>query len=136
MTTFSSLDDAIAKGFVVAAARQYVVYRHCNIIGHDTSGRGFRGLTFGLRVEVPEELTKRYLGVLSDRVYGQSTNIHIANANSDNARSLPMFEPHVFDDAVRLCKTWTDSWLQAHPEALARIKAENLTERASDQVSA
>lgn len=136
MTTFSSLDEAIAKGFVIASARQYMVYRHCIFFGHDTSGRGLKGLSFGLRVEVPEEFTTSYLGTVSDKAYGHSTNVQFARLSNGSVKTLQMFDPREFDEAVRLCKAWADMWFRAHPEAISRINEQKLAAINAVQVGA
>lgn len=67
---FSSVQDAISMGFILGRAHTYLSYRGCIIFGHDTSGRGIKGLSYALRVEVPDEYTSNYLGVLSDKLFG------------------------------------------------------------------
>ncbi|MFN9473229.1 hypothetical protein [Acidovorax sp.] len=146
MTTFSSLDDAITHGFVLAAEREYQAYRDCRIFGFDSSGRGLKGLAFGLRVEVPEELTSNYMGVRSEKSFGESVEVKIvgwsgidkggARRPGSGARPVQMFSPRVYADAVLAAKEWTDKWFRAHPEAISRLNERRLEERKAAQPSA
>ena len=47
---FSSINEAVNQGFVVAARKEYQSYKGCSIYGHDNSQRGFIGASYGLRV--------------------------------------------------------------------------------------
>lgn len=143
MRTFSSLNDAIANGFVLAGEREYLAYRGCKIFGFDTSGRGLKGLAYGIRVEVPEELTSNYMGVRSEKDFGQSVEVKIvgwssleaggAGRQGPGARTAQMFDPGTFAEAVRTGKEWTDKWFRAHPEAIARMNERELAERKAAQ---
>lgn len=42
---FSSINEAVNQGFVVAACKEYQSYKGCSIYGHDNSQRGFIGAT-------------------------------------------------------------------------------------------
>lgn len=139
MRTFSSLNDAIANGFVLAGEREFLAYRDCKIFGFDNSGRGLKGLAYGIRVEVPEELTSNYMGVRSEKDFGKSVEVKVvgwssleaggAGRQGSGARTVQMFEPVTFAEAIRAAKEWTDKWFRAHPEAITRMNERELTDR-------
>lgn len=143
--SFATIKAAISEGFVLAERRSYVSYRGCTIFGHDTSGRGLKGCSFGLRVEIPEDFTSNYLGVQSDKIFGASLEVLIGGLGGgvkaysnrlDMVRHTPrtlqcpspnsassrvvMFEPRSFQEAIQDAREWTDRWFRAHPEALMK----------------
>jgi hypothetical protein len=71
---FSSINEAVNQGFVVAARKEYQSYKGCSIYGHDNSQRGFIGASYGLRVEIPEDFTSNFLGVRSDKIFGHTVS--------------------------------------------------------------
>lgn len=144
MASFVSLDDAIAAGFVVAGPRLYQKYRGCLIHGHDISGRGIKGYSFAIRVEVPEDFTTNYMGVFSDRLFGQSIEVKLsrewsggaggqyiqAGSGSSGTRQLQMFKGDVYNSAIVAARGWTDAWFRAHPDAISRMNESILAEKA------
>lgn len=124
-------DKAFAAGFVLAEQRKvYGLYKECRIIGADTSGRIPMGLSFALRVEIPEDFTRNYLGVMSDRSFGQSVSVKLAqsgggamggfSAASDTNKVVQMFAPDVLSDAIDDARAWADRWFQFNPDAMER----------------
>lgn len=131
MLTFRNTDDALAAGFVRAESKRvYVIYKECNIIGADLSGAIPLGLSFGLRVEIPEEFTRNYLGVISDKSFGKSVPIKLAEVRrsemwgasfaANNNYIVQMFSPQDMRDALMLAREWTDRWFAYNPEARER----------------
>lgn len=142
MTKFRTIDEAISRGYVLAEVRQYQPYRGCYILGYDTSGRGFKGYSFGLRVEVPEDFTANYLGVFSERTFGTSVEVKITgplgrghgaqalfNRPKDGERGVQMFTRLTYESALVAAREWTDAWFRAHPEAVSRMNERILTSR-------
>lgn len=117
---FSSLDEAKCQGYVLAADQQYQKYKACSIFGYDRNQRGFRESNFGLRVEVPEEFTRNYMGTRSDRIFGNAITVCVQSKFGSDGQvvELKMFEPHEFRSALEMARAWTDEWFKAHPEAL------------------
>lgn len=144
MASFVSLDDAIAAGYVVAGPRLYQKYRGCLIHGHDISGRGIRGYSFAIRIEIPEDFTANYMGVFSDRLFGESIEVKLAREwskgsggagsrdliGSGGTRHLQMFAADVYNSAIVAARGWTDAWFRAHPDAIARMNESILAEKA------
>ena len=118
---FSSINEAVNQGFVVAARKEYQSYKGCSIYGHDNSQRGFIGASYGLRVEIPEDFTSNFLGVRSDKIFGHtvSANVQAQWGSVGKGQSILVFEPHVFQEALISARAWTDAWFHAHPEAQA-----------------
>lgn len=144
--SFPSVEDAVRNGFIPAAARHYVTYRGCAIIAQDTSGRGARGYSFGLRVEIPDEFTINYLGVLSDETFGSTVEVQIFGASPEGSltsngqgfkshthsgrnRTILMFEPKTYEEAVQGARYWTDKWFRAHPGAMIQANEKRLLKR-------
>lgn len=120
--SFSSVNEAVSQGFVIAARKEYQTYKGCSIYGHDNSARGFAGISFGLRVEIPEDFTTNYLGTRSDKIFGKTVNVSVPSRGSTgSAQLLLMFEPQVFHEALVSARAWTDAWFHAHPEALTLV---------------
>ena len=117
---FSSLDEAKCQGYVLASDQQYQKYKACSIFGYDRNQRGFRESNFGLRVEVPEEFTRNYMGTRSDRIFGNAITVCVQSKFGSDGKvvKLQMFEPHEFRSALEMARAWTDEWFKAHPEAL------------------
>ncbi len=117
---FSSLDEAKCQGYVLAAEQHYQKYKACTIFGYDRNQRGFKVTNFGLRVEVPEEFTRNYMGTRSDRIFGNSITVCVQSKYGVDGQlvKIQMFEPHEFRSALEMARAWTDEWFQAHPEAL------------------
>ena len=124
---FSSLDEAKCQGYVLAAAQQYQKYKECTIFGYDRNQRGFKESNFGLRVEVPEEFTRNYMGTRSDRIFGNAITVCVQSKFGSDGQvvKLQMFEPHEFRSALEMARDWTDEWFKVHPEAL-RLYASTL----------
>ena len=84
----------------------------------------------GLRVEIPEEFTRNYLGVISDKSFGQSVPIKLAEVRrsemwgasfaANNNYIVQMFSPQDIRDALVLAREWTDRWFAYNPEARER----------------
>lgn len=123
--SFPSASDAVSSGFVLAQVKRYQIYKGCYINGFDTSGRGARGYSFGLRVEVPEEFTSNFMGVQSEKIFGSTISVSIGAYTSTSLKSavVVMFEPQVFRDAIEEARAWTEMWFRAHPEAAALSQA-------------
>ncbi len=152
MASFVSLDDAIAAGFVVAGPRLYQKYRGCLIHGHDTSGRGVRGHSFAIRIEIPEDFTSNYMGVFSDRMFGKSIEVKLVRewnngtgglhtqagigTGSGSARHLQMFAGDVYNSAIVAARGWTDAWFRAHPDAITRMNESIRAEKAAARMRA
>ncbi|CAN7641813.1 hypothetical protein LJR129_004972 [Acidovorax sp. LjRoot129] len=119
--SFPSATDAISIGFVVAQVKRYQVYKGCFINGFDTSGRGAKGYSFGLRVEVPDDFTPNFLGVQSEKIFGQTIAVSVGSYSSaaPKTSTVVMFEPQVFRAALEEARFWVDVWFRAHPEAAA-----------------
>jgi|GEM_PF-4212170 len=144
MHAFNTAADAKAAGFVLAVARQvHHTHRGCWIICWDTSGPRPLGLSFGLRVEICEKFTRTYLGVRSDRVFGQSTAVKLAPARtsalgsfrnaSDPGRVVQMFEPSVFEYGLSEARHWIDQWFRHNPDAQERYVLRQAQERAAQR---
>lgn len=143
MASFVSLDDALAAGFVVAAPRVYQTYRGCLIHGHDTSGWGIKGNSFALRIEIPEDFTANYMGVFSDRMFGNSVEVAVsrewsggmggqyikAGSGNSNGKSLQMFSRIVYESAIVGARSWTDAWFRAHPDAIPKMNERILAQK-------
>jgi len=137
------MDDAIAMGFVLAINKTYLTHRGCILFGFDTSGPGIKGASYGIRVEVPEDYTKTYLGARSIP-FGQSIDVSIGGTlggfsggtrKAQGGRVVQMFTPHEFESALHAAKDWTDAWFRAHPDAISlfneRKRKEKEMERAA-----
>ncbi|WP_157497534.1 hypothetical protein [Diaphorobacter sp. J5-51] len=131
MHTFKTARDALAAGFVLAEQRKvYGLHRECRILGVDTSGRIPVGLSFALRVEIPEDYTRNYLGVMSDRSFGQSVSVKLAQAGggtmggfsaaSDMNKVVQMFHPDDLREAIDGAREWADRWFRYNPDAMER----------------
>ena len=129
--SFATANDAIRSGFVLAEAKRYKTYRGCFINGYDTSGRGARGYSYGLRVEVPDDFTSNYLGAHSDLIFGETVSVAISTYSKtvQKASSILMFEPHVFKAAIEDAFLWTDRWFRVHPEAMTMFNEAQLAHR-------
>lgn len=105
---------------MLASDQQYQKYKACSIFGYDRNQRGFRESNFGLRVEVPEEFTRNYMGTRSDRIFGNAITVCVQSKFGSDGQvvELKMFEPHEFRSALEMARAWTDEWFKAHPEAL------------------
>lgn len=105
---------------MLAADQQYQKYKACSIFGYDRNQRGFKESNFGLRVEVPEEFTRNYMGTRSDRIFGNAITVCVQSKFGSDGQvvELKMFEPHEFRSALEMARAWTDEWFKAHPEAL------------------
>ena len=123
--SFATANDAIRNGFVLADTKRYKTYRGCFINGYDTSGRGARGYSYGLRVEVPDDFTSNYLGAHSDLIFGETVSVSISTYSKtvQKASTILMFEPHVFRAAIEDAIHWTDKWFRAHPAAMEIFNA-------------
>ncbi|MBV7542062.1 hypothetical protein [Acidovorax sp. sic0104] len=126
-------------GFVLACAKTYLAYRQCVLLGADTGGPGMKGLSFGIRAEVPEDFTSNYLGARS-APFGQSVDVSIGGSLSTGAggrrqavggRTVQMFTPQDFENALASARAWVDKWFALHPEAIPRFNARQLEERAA-----
>ena len=117
---FSSLDEAKCQGYALAAEQHYQKYKACTIFGYDRNQRGFKESNFGLRVEVPEEFTRNYMGTRSDRIFGNAITVCVQSKFGSDGQvvELKMYEPHEFRSALEMARAWTDEWFKAHPEAL------------------
>lgn len=143
MHRFNSLQDAQAAGFALAQRlRVYLHYRGCVVLAHMIRPSLDAGLFFGLRVEISEDYTRNYLGVLSDRVFGSSVPVELTRSSgmlshfsSLNGQQLVhMFEPAVLENALQEAQAWTDRWFQRNPQALERYmqrRDEQLAARSS-----
>ena len=146
MLTFRNTDDALAAGFVRAESKRvYVSYKECNILGCDTSGPIPLGLSFALRVEIPEEFTRNYFGVTSDKAFGQSVSVKLAQVSPSQNRGVSiatkgdnivqMFSPQDMNDALLSARQWTDRWFSYNPEARERamLRSAEARDRAGAQ---
>ncbi len=105
---------------MLAAEQRYQKYKACTIFGYDRNQRGFKESNFGLRVEVPEEFTRNYMGTRSDRIFGNAITVCVQSKFGSDGQvvELKMYEPHEFRSALEMARAWTDEWFKAHPEAL------------------
>lgn len=128
MLTFRNTDEALAAGFVRAESKRvYVSYKECNIFGCDTSGPIPLGLSFALRVEIPDEFTRNYFGVISDKAFGQSVSVKLAQVSPGEMRRttngnniVQMFSAKEMEIALASARVWTDRWFAYNPEARER----------------
>lgn len=136
--SFATANDAIRSGFVLADSKRYKTYRGCFINGYDTSGRGARGYSFGLRVEVPDDFTSNYLGAHSELIFGETVSVSISTYSKtvQKASSILMFEPHVFKAAIEDAILWTDRWFRAHPGAMEMFNEAQAARRHMERASA
>jgi len=144
MTVFRSMDDAIAMGFVLAINKTYLTHRGCILFGFDTSGPGIKGASYGIRVEVPEDYTKTYLGARS-KPFGQSIDVSIGGSlgsfaggarRAQGGRIVQMFTPQEFERALHEAKEWTDSWFRAHPDAISLFNERQRKEKELERAAA
>lgn len=129
MLTFKNFAEAQHQGFRPAvASRIYGRHKGCVIAGFDVSGIRPMGLTYGLRAIIPEEFTKNYMGVTSDRHFGQSQPVRLLTLENSIAKQVSrrerelsvvqMFSEKELQEALEEAIDWINRWFQFHPKAM------------------
>lgn len=146
MLTFRNYEDALRSGYTPAvASKVYGRHKGCTIVGFDVSGLRPLGLRYALKAVIPDNFTPNYMGVVSDRHFGESMPVQLQVINTHKATEIPARE-HAFstvqvfnekdlEEALRDARGWIDHWFQYHPKAMEQSYLRQRQERSKQAVA-